>query len=530
MTEPERSPFEGVPAPLRNNLERRGFDQLTTIQRAVVDASSEGRNLRLTSQTGSGKTVALGFVLYPALVGASEGPSPCALIIVPTRELAGQLRVELGWLLEGCEGVRVEVVTGGTDVRSEQRRLRSVPRVVVGTPGRLLDHVRSGALDLSQVQEVVLDEADQMFDMGFKDELESLVERLPEQRRSHLVSATFPPAVKALAARFQKDPLHLEGTALGAANRDIAHVAHLVFESDRYPALLNVLLANLGRRCLVFVQRRVDAATVAEKLAADGFAALPLSGDLPQAQRDRTLASFKSGTIQVLVATDVAARGIHVDDIALVVHGDVPRDPEVYTHRSGRTGRAGQSGQSVLLVVPQARWRTEGLLKAARVDVQWLPVPTPKKIRRAVTKQSRRRLHAQLALAGEPALLQPSELEYAAQLLASTDPQQLVATLLKLSEPVLPAVPRQITEPELHASRPRPLHDPRQRLGTSRAYGAAKHRTVPRPGGAAPKAGRFVAGGEVGARGLRPKKAGPNRAPLRKRPIVVSNRSKNDEE
>jgi ATP-dependent RNA helicase DeaD len=292
-------------------------------------------------------------------------------------------------LYEGCRGARSVVLTGGSDIRAEQRRLKAKPTLVVGTPGRLLDHVRSGNLSLGNVVEVVLDEADQMLDMGFKDELDALLAELPAERRSHLVSATFPDAVQRLAHAFQSNPLQLQGSTPGQANADIEHVAHLVFERDRYAALVNILLANLGKRTLVFVQKRVDAAQVAEMLSEDGFTAMPLSGDLPQAQRNRTLAAFKAGTVEILVATDVAARGIHVDDVAIVVHGDVPRESEVYTHRSGRTGRAGQKGQSLLLVLPAARRRTEVMLNQAQVKFQWAPLPTPQKIRRAQTKKQK---------------------------------------------------------------------------------------------------------------------------------------------
>lgn len=484
MTEqPIESPFDAVPAPLRANLERKGFTALTTIQRAVVDAEAAGRNLRLSSQTGSGKTVALGIAIYPALEDAT-GDVVRALVIAPTRELAQQVEAELQSLYEGCRGARSVVLTGGSDIRAEQRRLKAKPTLVVGTPGRLLDHVRSGALDLSHVREVVLDEADQMLDMGFKDELDALLAQLPQERRSHLVSATFPDAVQRLADNFQDDPLQLQGSVPGQANADIEHIAHLVFERDRYAALVNILLANLGKRTLVFVQKRVDAAQVAEMLSEDGFTAMPLSGDLPQAQRNRTLAAFKAGTVEILVATDVAARGIHVDDVALVIHGDVPRESEVYTHRSGRTGRAGQKGQSLLLVVPAARRRTEVMLQQAKVKFQWAPLPTPQKIRRTQTKKARRALHDLLAQveggvtalpveAGAaasnanqseersslvpPAAPDPTlefDFEYAARLLEHHDPKQVIAVLLALSETRLPTQPRAIVEPPLHTEKP----------------------------------------------------------------------------
>lgn len=456
-------PFEGVEAPLRASLVKRGFTKLTAIQSAVLQSVGEARNLRLTSQTGSGKTVAIGFAVLPTLLAPEAAPAnvrgatPNVLIIVPTRELAQQLQGELFWLYENVRGARVDVVTGGTDLRGEIMRLRKKPSVIVGTPGRLLDHVNSGAIDLSQVREVVLDEADQMLDMGFKDDLDAIVARLPEERRSHLVSATFPRAVEDLARRFQSNPLHLQGSVLGAANHDIQHVAHLVKSRDRYAAVVNVLLANHKKRCLVFVQRRVDTAELTEMLSADGFAALPISGDLPQAQRNRTLASFKNGLIDILVATDVAARGIHVDDVALVIHADLPKEPDVYTHRSGRTGRAGQTGRSILLVTPQERIRAERLLQRVKVRPEWEPVPTPKKIQQTATKLARKALHA--AVEGfEP---DASETEYVQGLLAKYSPEAVIATLMRMTSSKLPREPMPVEEIVLRPALP-PTRGPNQ--------------------------------------------------------------------
>ncbi|HVZ33691.1 MAG TPA: DEAD/DEAH box helicase, partial [Polyangiaceae bacterium] len=197
----EPAPFAGLPAPLQEALEKRGFTRLTAVQAAVVAALAEeregGRNLRISSQTGSGKTIALGIALAARVLGARGSVvGPRALIIAPTRELAMQVQSELEWLFESARGVRVDVVTGGTDVRQEKQRLRARPSILVGTPGRLLDHLRSGALAVGDVREVVLDEADQMLDMGFKDELDAIVALLPSERSSHLVSATFPAAVR----------------------------------------------------------------------------------------------------------------------------------------------------------------------------------------------------------------------------------------------------------------------------------------------------------------------------------------------
>lgn len=464
-------------------MERRGFENLTAVQRAVLDAAPAGGNLRVSSQTGSGKTVAIGLALADQFLDGqrSRGAGPAALIITPTRELAVQVRDELRWLFEDAGRIRVEVVTGGTDIGRERSMLRRNPDILVATPGRLLDHMRAEAVRCEEVGHVVLDEADRMLDMGFREDLEAIVDALPEGRASHLVSATFPDAVRRLADRFQSEAIHVQGTALGSANADIEHVAHLVDRDEKYAALVNLLLLANGERVLVFVERRADVAMVAQKLARDGFAAQPFSGELSQAQRTRALESFRVGTLDILVSTDVAARGIDVPGISTVIHGDVPTDAETYTHRSGRTGRAGAKGRSLLLVQPRARYHVRRILEAAKIDAEWEPVPSPNKVRKALKKQGRRALRARLAAGNEP----PEHLvEYAASLLEEMDAAHVVATLLEMAAPRLPREPMDVTaiDPNEVQDRRGPRHGP--------GPGARKHgppakrgRIGGRPGG-----------------------------------------------
>ncbi len=474
-----------LPAPLRSAMKRRGFTELTSIQQTVLHAEAEGRSLRISSQTGSGKTVALGFALARELIaeGARGNPrwsksgdeeprrvGPVALVITPTRELAVQVRDELGWLFEEVRGVSIEVVVGGTDMGRDRRNLARLPALVVGTPGRLLDHVKSGALRTESVRHVVLDEADQMLDMGFRDELEAIVEQLPDERRSHLVSATFPPQLRELADKFQRGALHVEGTRLGAANSDIEHVVHIIKPADRYAAIVNVLLSFRGERCLVFVRRRADAAELAERLTADGFAVLPFSGELPQAQRTRTLEAFRKGVVGVLVSTDVAARGIDVPDISVVLHADVPENSEIYTHRSGRTGRAGKKGHSVMLLPFGARRHVARLLDVAGITVSSQPVPTAEKLRRAVSKETRRRAHALLE-AGADRDLDSRQLAYAATLAEGRDPVAVIAALLQMAEPKLCCEPMPVAQVEQRAREdaPAPRFAPRPSPGRREA-------------------------------------------------------------
>ena len=436
----DQDPFRDLRPELREAMEQRGFSELTAVQNAVLTHDHEGKDLRLSSQTGSGKTVAIGIVLASALLDGQpeRRVGPIALVITPTRELAAQVQRELDWLFSAIPKFQVGVVTGGTDIGRERRFLSRKPTLIVGTPGRILDHMRAGALDFSDLQHVVLDEADQMLDMGFREELDAIVEALPKERRSHLVSATFPPQVRRLADRFQQDVVRLEGTKLGDANQDIEHAGHLVHPDDRDKALINALLLADGEQCLVFVRRRSDAAEIAEMLASQGFSAQPFSGDLPQAQRSRTLGAFRQGIIKILVATDVAARGIDVANISLVIHLDPPSDAAVYTHRSGRTGRAGKKGKSLLLMPARAHHYVKRTLEAAKIEFEWTPLPNAKKIKKAAVKRARSTLHRALEKEQPPS---EAELEYAAKLLETNDPKVLIARLMELSENPLPREP-----------------------------------------------------------------------------------------
>ncbi len=439
----EPGPFDLVPGPLRRALEERGFDELTTVQLAVLEAQAEGRDLQISSQTGSGKTVALGFVLAEHFSPERSAGGPEALIIVPTRELALQVSRELSWLLAGLPNVQVTSVTGGSPVYLDKKELARGPRVLVGTPGRLLDHVSSGALDLSGVRELVLDEADQMLDMGFREELEGILEKTPESRRTHLVSATFPVGIQRLAERYQRDPFAIEGTRLGEANQDIEHIGHFVRMNERYAALVNLLLLADGERTLVFVEQRAEALELADKLEEDGFTALPLSGELAQSQRIRTLGAFRSGNAKVLVATDVAARGLDVPDVRLVVHTAPPINGQVYTHRSGRTGRAGQTGRSVLFAPPNQRRKMTRLLNDAGVDLRWEDVPGADEIRSELDRRARLAMTESLDAALEAG---PSNehLAQAAELLKERPAEAVVATLLARLEPTRRAEPMDV--------------------------------------------------------------------------------------
>ena len=371
---------------LASALDKKGYTELTPVQKAVLDPALEGRDLRITSQTGSGKTVAIGFTLRKIIEGdcsARDGIArPKAMVVAPTRELAKQVEEELSWLFAPSR-VKIASATGGASIRDERRALAGGPAIVVGTPGRLLDHLDRGGIDATQVGAVVFDEADRMLDLGFREDLEKIIGFVPEEHQTHLCSATFPRDVRALADRVQRDPAHVEGTRLGVANVDIDHVVHLVEFRQRIDAIVNLLLAHPEAQTLVFARTRADVSHIASELQQAGFVVNSLSGEMEQPERDRALAAFKRGNLDALVATDVAARGIDVQDIARVIHAEPPNDADTYTHRSGRTGRAGRKGTSSVLVSPTTLMRASMLLRRAGVVFRFEPIPSAEEIRRS---------------------------------------------------------------------------------------------------------------------------------------------------
>jgi len=397
---------------LRAALAARGYETPTGVQAAVLEATSAGRDLLVSSQTGSGKTIAFGAAMADSLLAADQthvphGPNPIALAIVPTRELAVQVREELSWLYAGTK-LRLASFTGGTPVVGDLKALQRGVELVVGTPGRLVDLLRRQRLQLSDLRVVVLDEADEMLDLGFREDLETLLQSAPAERRTLLLSATLPSEIRALARRFQRDALAIDprktagGADAGAgkgAHEDITHRAHLITSGDRLAAVVNVLRAEETTRAIVFCTTREGVAEMHEELVARGFAATAISGDRAQAERDRALEQLRRGDARVLVATNVAARGLHLPDVDLIVHADLPLNADSLIHRSGRTGRAGRKGTAVVIATVGERRKAERLFDAAQVKVEWTAPPSSETIAVA----ARTRLADELAAAEEPA-------------------------------------------------------------------------------------------------------------------------------
>jgi ATP-dependent RNA helicase DeaD len=443
---------------LASALATKGYDTLTPVQEAVLDAALEGRDLRITSQTGSGKTIAIGFAVRDLLEGLTTtqhggAARPRVLVLTPTRELAKQVAEELAWLVAPLR-VRVAAVTGGAGYLDQKRALSSNPAVVVATPGRLRDALERGKIDASTLSAVVLDEADSMLDLGFREDLEAILAKLPEERRSHLVSATFSHDVVSLADRFQRDPVHVQGTRLGEAHADIEHVVHLVEPRQRVDALVNLLLSDEDAKSLVFARTRADVARIAGELAEAGFVVRTLSGEMEQPERDRALAAFRQGGVQALVATDVAARGLDVRDIARVIQIEPPTDVETYTHRSGRTGRAGKQGKSILFVVPSHYPAIARGFARAKIAHRVEPIPRPDAIQRAREDK----LVAWLARDGEGEMIDAQAISIAERIVKSDARVHAVARLVVkagLQGPTRARDVRAVTPPEEDRRGPR---------------------------------------------------------------------------
>jgi ATP-dependent RNA helicase DeaD len=423
-------------------LAAHGFTEPTPVQAAVLDRDLAGRDLLVSSRTGSGKTVAFGLLMGEAALGETErfgeaGP-PLALVVAPTRELAVQVQRELAWLL-GAAGGRVASCVGGMDARREARALSEGTHVVVGTPGRLRDHLERGNLDLSALGMVVLDEADEMLDMGFREELEAILDATPPARRTVLFSATLPRPILELARKYTREAARVAATPLAEAHADIEYRGHVVSNREREHAIVNVLRALDPPSALVFRGTREAVMHTATSLGERGFEVVALSGELTQSERTRALKALRDGRARVLVATDVAARGLDLPGIALVLHADIPRDPQSLQHRSGRTGRAGNKGLALFLAAPSERFRLERMLRESRITLAWSPVPTPEEIR----IRDAERLSGELsALALEST---DEDREAAQKLLASHDPLVLAVALLRRERTRLPS-PEELPE------------------------------------------------------------------------------------
>ncbi len=385
--------FHKAPASVSRALNEREYTDATPVQTAVLEAEAEGRDLLVSAQTGSGKTVAYGISIAETLLEGADtlkrAGDPLALIIAPTRELAMQVQRELTWLYQYA-GARVIACVGGMDPGRERRQLADGVHIVVGTPGRLRDHLERRALKVDALRVVVLDEADEMLDLGFREDLQFILETTPKERRTLLFSATLPKAIVTLAQHYQRDAFRIQTTAEAQGHADIEYRAIRIAHHGSESAVVNLLRFIDPPSALVFCSTRQTVRHLEAILRERGFLAVALSGELSQHERNQALQALRDGRARVCVATDVAARGIDLPNLGLVIHADLPNDSEVLQHRSGRTGRAGKKGVSILLVPNSRRRRAEEMLRRAGAAFTWGEPPSAEDIRK---QDSERLLH-----------------------------------------------------------------------------------------------------------------------------------------
>ncbi len=428
-------PFPATHPALERALTARAYLEPTPVQAAVLQETTGERDLLVSAQTGSGKTVAYGLAMAKTLLGDADrferGAEPKALIIAPTRELALQVHRELEWLYAEA-GAQVVSCVGGMDARREQRALAAGCHIVVGTPGRLRDHLERGHLETAKLQVVVLDEADEMLDLGFREDLEFILETTPRERRTLLFSATIAKEIAQLARSFQRDAVRIDTIDRNEPHGDIEYRAYNIAPNEIEHAVVNVLRFFEVRATLVFCSTREGVRHLHSSLLERGFAVVALSGELSQHDRTTALQALRDGRARVCVATDVAARGLDLPDLGLVIHADLPINRAALLHRSGRTGRAGRKGICVLLAPYTKRRVAERLLSSANIVATWSAPPTSEAIR----------ARDQERLLNDPILTEPVAEEdqaLAKALLAGRTAEEIAAALIRVHRARLPA-------------------------------------------------------------------------------------------
>lgn len=356
-------------------IERKGFEHPMPVQTAVLrDESLTDNDLIVQARTGSGKTLA--FAL-PLLNGMEPGArTPRIIVLSPTRELAQQTAREFAWL--GADmGVRVATLVGGLDMERQIRSLRDGASVIVGTPGRILDHLRRGTLKTEDITSVVLDEGDHMLDMGFHDEMEAILQAMDHVERTWLFSATMPPEVLSLTKLYLDAPKKISLVSDVASHSDITQKAYIIPSRKRFEGLVNVLIWENPSKSLLFCGTRAETQDIADRLCDIGFRATAIHGDMSQRERNNALSALRGGRVSILVATDVAARGLDIDAVSHVIQYGLPQNLEAFVHRSGRTGRAGHEGSNLILLTAREARQFKFMLHQShsKLTLEWIPAP-----------------------------------------------------------------------------------------------------------------------------------------------------------
>ncbi|HJW15913.1 MAG TPA: DEAD/DEAH box helicase [Flavisolibacter sp.] len=375
------STFEelGLQENLLKSVGELGFTQPTPIQEKAIPVLLSGtKDLIGLAQTGTGKTAAFGLPLLQLI--ESKEKYPQALIICPTRELCMQIVNEIELFKKHMSGVHVVAVYGGSSISMQIRDIRRGVHIIVATPGRLIDLIERKAINLEQIKYVVLDEADEMLNMGFQEDIEFILQNTPQRDSTWLFSATMPPEIRKVSKKYMQAPVEITMGKMNTANKNVDHQYFVTSASHRYEALKRLIDFNPGMYGIIFTRTKADAQEIAEKLTREGYDIDALHGDLTQAQRNKVMDEFREKTLQLLIATDVAARGIDVQGITHVINFELPDDVEVYTHRSGRTGRAGKTGVCMSIVHTRETGRIRQIERMVQVPFHKLEIPSGKDV------------------------------------------------------------------------------------------------------------------------------------------------------
>lgn len=377
----------GLTPSILATLDSLGYETPTPIQSQAIKSLLEGSDVLGLAQTGTGKTAAFSLPLLCKIDTTQNKPQ--ALVLCPTRELAIQVAEAFQTYARGVNNFHVLPIYGGTDMRNQLRQLKQNPQVIVGTPGRVMDHLRRGTLDLSDLKHMVLDEADEMLRMGFIEDIDWILEHTPENKQTALFSATMPGQIKRITDKYQKDPVKIE---IKATHTEMSRIEQFVWRAqgiDKLEALTRLLEVEDWNAVIIFVRTRVECQYLSEKLSARGYAATALSGEVAQKQREDILNSMRNSKLDIVIATDVAARGIDIERITHVINWDIPGDTETYTHRIGRTGRAGRSGKAILFCKPREQRILRDIERATKSQMIEYPMPTAEKLGEYRTEQFR---------------------------------------------------------------------------------------------------------------------------------------------
>lgn len=365
----------GLNEPILKAIEDLGFERPSEVQQATIPVLlQEPTDIVSLAQTGTGKTAAFGFPLLQQI--SSEHKYTQGLILAPTRELCLQITNEMKHYAKYLKGIHIVAIYGGASIDDQARNIKKGAQIVVATPGRMQDMIRRKMVDISQIHYCVLDEADEMLNMGFYEDITAILAHTPEHKNTWLFSATMPKEVAKIAKEFMHHPKEITIGAKNQASANVLHECYIVNGRQRYQALKRLADANPDIFSVIFCRTKRDTQAVAEKLIEDGYNAAALHGDLSQNQRDLVMKGFRNKQIQMLVATDVAARGIDVDDITHVIHYQLPDEIETYTHRSGRTGRAGKSGVSMVILTKSEAKRIKTIEKIIQKKFTYKPIPS----------------------------------------------------------------------------------------------------------------------------------------------------------